>query len=82
MRVKYLVSSIAFALTLTACGANKLTPDDATDLSTFGAEIGLCNAQPDPLTCKEQVKVLFDAKEKAKFADAGGYVAPDAGGAL
>lgn len=64
-----------------ACGGNKLTPKDEADLSTFAAEIALCNTQPDAGACKASVKASFDAARAAQYADAGGYVAPD-GGAL
>jgi uncharacterized lipoprotein NlpE involved in copper resistance len=63
---------IALALCLAGCAAtNQLTAADESDLGVLTAEVALCNAQPAPATCKAQVKALFDAKEAAKFADAG-----------
>jgi hypothetical protein len=77
--VKLLKQSILglVLLVLTACAANKLTPQDEVNLSTFAAEIALCNSQPDPVACKQAVKNQFDAARAAQFD--GGYVAPDGG---
>lgn len=59
-------------LALGACATtNQLTPQDESDLAVLAGEVALCNAQPAPAPCKAQVKALFDAKEKAKFADGG-----------
>lgn len=73
--MKKTLIGLAFSIAFFACGGNKLTPKDTSDLGIFAAEIGLCNAQPDPIPCKQAVKAAFDAKEKAAFD--GGYVAPD-----
>jgi hypothetical protein len=64
-------------LVLTACAGSKLTAQDTTNLSTFAAEIALCNTQADPVLCKQAVKASFDAAREAQFD--GGYVAPDGG---
>jgi hypothetical protein len=73
-------ASVIFGVTLghytLACAPNALTPADDRDLSSLAAQVALCNTQPDPVACKAAVKAAFDAQEAAKFADAGGYVAP------
>ena len=74
-----LATFVLLVLVSPACGGNKITPKDTSQLATFAAEIGLCNAQPDPVACKQAAKVAFDAQERAQFD--GGYAAPD-GGAL
>ena len=78
--MKFLLSLALLALT--ACAGNKLTVQDETALGVLTAEVALCNAQPDPQPCLAAAKAAFDAAQSARFADAGGFVAPDAGGAL
>jgi hypothetical protein len=60
-----------------ACAANQLTPTDYSNLSTFSAEIALCNTQADPVACKKAAKDAFDAARETQFD--GGYAAPDGG---
>ena len=72
--LKFTVTSLAFlASTLGGCATDQTTAGDKAALGAFTAEIGLCNAQPDPVACKQAVKAQFDAARKAQFD--GGYIA-------
>lgn len=62
---------ILFALVfcLTACGGNKLTVKDETALAEFGAELAVCETQPDAGGCITDAQKAFDAAKN----DAGAF---------